>query len=304
MCVVFRFASTQRHTFTRRRRIFTMNPWHIRSEPHFSVGDVVRISGLQAKPELNGCEAEVGGFDEDKGRYNVRVEMGVETILIALKDANLSPAGVPPPPTSSGEHPTQEEPPPPPTTRNGLPAAEGDPWVTCRDPSGMFYWFNKATQESTWTDPKGEALPSGWQAVKDASSDRIYFVNPSTGESSWTAPVAGRTSRAEPRQPTPLRPPLDAGAAASAPRSPATRQSGSAMPGTSGTSSAVAIGHEAASAMRALKAELQEILEEAQAEELADRGGCEHGGAQALHALQACEKMLAAWEARLVSIAT
>ena len=47
----------------------------------------------------------------------------------------------------------------------------------------------------------------------------------------------------------------------------------------------------------------QEIYDEAAAEELADRGGGEHGGAQALHALEAAERTLVAWEAKLQAMA-
>lgn len=49
-------------------------------------GKPVRISGLQAKPALNGEIANAGEFDEGKGRYAVRLGDGTR---VALKPANL-----------------------------------------------------------------------------------------------------------------------------------------------------------------------------------------------------------------------
>lgn len=50
-------------------------------------GKHVRISGLQAKPELNGTLASAGDFDAAKGRYAVRLRTGA---MLALKPANLA----------------------------------------------------------------------------------------------------------------------------------------------------------------------------------------------------------------------
>jgi hypothetical protein len=49
-------------------------------------GKHVRISGLQAKPELNGQVASAGDYDAAKGRYAVRLGNGT---VVALKPANL-----------------------------------------------------------------------------------------------------------------------------------------------------------------------------------------------------------------------
>lgn len=49
-------------------------------------GKHVRISGLQAKPELNGLLATAGDYDATKGRYAVRLRNGTR---VALKPANL-----------------------------------------------------------------------------------------------------------------------------------------------------------------------------------------------------------------------
>ena len=50
-------------------------------------GKPVRISGLQAKPELNGQIARAGEFDGDKGRYAVQLSSGTR---VALKPVNLT----------------------------------------------------------------------------------------------------------------------------------------------------------------------------------------------------------------------
>ena len=54
------------------------------------VGDVVLISGLQARPEFNGAHALVEAWDDAKGRYTVRILDGAQTVL-ALKGTNLAP---------------------------------------------------------------------------------------------------------------------------------------------------------------------------------------------------------------------
>ena len=52
-------------------------------------GKPVRISGLQAKPELNDQIARAGEFDEAKGRYAVQL---IDGKRVALKPANLTEA--------------------------------------------------------------------------------------------------------------------------------------------------------------------------------------------------------------------
>ena len=39
-------------------------------------GDDVIVDGLSSKPELNGSRGIAVGFDEDKGRYTVRLDAG------------------------------------------------------------------------------------------------------------------------------------------------------------------------------------------------------------------------------------
>lgn len=55
------------------------------------VGSTVKIIGLKAKPELNGCAALVGSFNADKARYNVKCispELN-DYVEVALKRDNL-----------------------------------------------------------------------------------------------------------------------------------------------------------------------------------------------------------------------
>ena len=82
------------------------------------VGDEVEIHGLQAKPQYNGCRAQVEGFDAEKDRYTVRCVNEEDTVL-ALKATNLTIVEPPPPPPAAGagdatKQGTREPPPPAP----------------------------------------------------------------------------------------------------------------------------------------------------------------------------------------------
>ena len=298
------------------------NPWNTT----IAVGDHVSITGLLAKPELNGANAVVEGYDAERERFNVRVQTGTEAVVLALKAVNLSSAGAPPPPpprpppdatrsSSSGPDDSGEVvPPAPPPTLNGQPhpeAAEVDanPWVCCSTPEGARYWYNKVSQESTWTDPTANKPPpeaalvgggdddlaDGWQAAWDPRSEHAYYVNPSTAETTWVKPLRAGAKSASAAS-------LTVDVQGSKPASSRASADEAASPAKVAAATGSAVGQEAAEAMRALKAELQQIYDDAHAEELADRGGGEHGGAQAFQALEACEKMLAAWEVRARSL--
>jgi len=65
------------------------------------------------------------------------------------------------------------------------------------------------------------------------------------------------------------------------------------------TVSAIEVHRAAAEAMEVLRRQLTEIYDEAASEELMDRGGGEHGAAQALHAVQAAEQMIDGWTRKL-----
>ena len=62
---------------------------------NIQVGDKVQISGLKARPDLNGCIGTVLSFSQDSGRYVVRVlaPYHSDPEMIALKPANLAPGG-------------------------------------------------------------------------------------------------------------------------------------------------------------------------------------------------------------------
>jgi hypothetical protein len=131
---------------------------------------------------------------------------------------------------------------------NGPDQIEGanlpDGWVMVEDPqSGEMYYFNDATGETSWelpTEAQSEEpneaeyekqtalldetkhettcaadhneplseLPSGWEAVVDATSGETYYFNEETGETAWDPPtitgpgeVVASPSAAQPPQP-------------------------------------------------------------------------------------------------------
>ena len=74
-------------------------------ETRMARGTKVRIQGLKARPELNGCIASVGSYDKDTGRYKVTVDktprVGGGTMggdVLALKPEALEIVGPPPEP--------------------------------------------------------------------------------------------------------------------------------------------------------------------------------------------------------------
>ena len=74
-------------TFTRRRRS-KVTPNVLNSA---SVGELTgaraALTGLQAKPELNGATGVVKSFSEATGRYAVQLDTGGEPVMV--KEANL-----------------------------------------------------------------------------------------------------------------------------------------------------------------------------------------------------------------------
>ena len=47
------------------------------------------VSGLKAKPELNGKQGTVLSYDAAKERYNVSIASGAQQTVIALRPQNL-----------------------------------------------------------------------------------------------------------------------------------------------------------------------------------------------------------------------
>lgn len=82
-------------------------------------------------------------------------------------------------------------------------------WEQAADPAtGRPYFFNRMTNETSWTPPAapapapgvggygapefvggGSTLPAGWEQTTDPASGRTYFFNRATGATSWTPPT-------------------------------------------------------------------------------------------------------------------
>ena len=77
------------------------------------------------------------------------------------------------------------------------------------------------------------------------------------------------------------------------------RMSSSAM---GGSGPGATIGQAATQLMLRLQAQLQELADEAAGEELRDNGGGEHGGAQAIAALEGCNAMIGDWQQQLQAL--
>ena len=299
-----------------------------KSSDELAVGDVVIVSGLKSRPDLNDSKGKLELWDADRERFSVRF---ANMEVLALKPSNLSKAppppagpmaaGMPPPPPANM---VAGGPPPPPANMvdGGAPPGgdskvdESANWVTGTTPDGRKYWFNNETKESTWVEPEALAHKESteeqpveleastvWKKMWDENYNRDYYYNTQTGESSWTPPselVAGA-------RPPPSPPPagqMDAPPPSSAPAPPPPAQGANAAAGGGGGGGGggAAVAQAAAAAMRTLIKEIQEIYDDAAAEELADRGGSEHGAAQAQYALDAAQKMLANWETKMRSL--
>lgn len=84
----------------------------------------------------------------------------------------------------------------------GGPAPGGLPpgWESAQDPaSGKTYYFNRATNETSWTPPAAPAapppapampsLPPGWESAQDPASGKTYYFNRATNETRWDPPM-------------------------------------------------------------------------------------------------------------------
>ena len=308
-------------------------------ESTFQIGNEVVVHDLQARPELNGQYAMVEGWDEAKGRFTVRF-VEDKSVVLALKVANLRLAEAPPaPPASPGakEAATPTAAPTvaaaarsPPKDSNALPAG----WVATVDPNyGREYYVNTQTGVTTWerpgAPPKPEAPPKPDAPKPDASKqDSPSGEQPavpsrlsSTGSDGGTAGISAsdlaeeataalkavkvqiakvhEDAAAEERDDRGR----EHGAAQAKMALQAAEQAVVAWEARStGLMSAADVGAQATVAMSSLLAQLTEIQESAASEELCDRGGGEHGGAQAQDCLDLAEKMLNAWKRRIQSI--
>mmetsp|Transcript_123577 Transcript_123577/g.242459 ORF Transcript_123577/g.242459 Transcript_123577/m.242459 type:complete len:258 (+) Transcript_123577:96-869(+) len=79
-------------------------------------------------------------------------------------------------------------------------AALPDGWAQHQDGEGRPFYYNAATEESTYDLPGepagvGGDLPAGWTQHQDAEG-RTYYANSVTGESSWEVPAVAAASSA------------------------------------------------------------------------------------------------------------
>jgi hypothetical protein len=73
-------------------------------------------------------------------------------------------------------------------------------WTAAQDAEGRTYYYNSATQQTSWEAPPGfgaaaaptpaaaPAADSAWTEVKDASSGKSYYVNSVTNATQWEPP--------------------------------------------------------------------------------------------------------------------
>ena len=58
------------------------------------------------------------------------------------------------------------------------------------DPNtGLFFYLNNITGETSWDEPEALRLPEGYQRGFDENTGRVYYGNVLTGEVSWEFPV-------------------------------------------------------------------------------------------------------------------
>ena len=74
------------------------------------------------------------------------------------------------------------------------PSVASDGWKSAVDASsGKTYFFNRKTNERTWTKPVPSkeadvALPEGWNVATDKASGKVYYYH-TDGSTSWTKPT-------------------------------------------------------------------------------------------------------------------
>jgi len=72
--------------------------------------------------------------------------------------------------------------------------ANASDWEAVKNAEGQTYYYNRVTNETSWTPPDGfkdpsqSDLPPNWSAVVDESSGKTYYFNAVTNETSWTLP--------------------------------------------------------------------------------------------------------------------
>ncbi|KAF0688028.1 Aste57867_20310 [Aphanomyces stellatus] len=95
--------------------------------------------------------------------------------------------------------------------RRGFLELKKGEWIECLDEvSGNTYYYNSATQETSWEWPREEVLapqhePAAkdktiWVQTWDETYQAYYYCNQVTGETSWTSPSAGNQEEERPTQ--------------------------------------------------------------------------------------------------------
>jgi hypothetical protein len=75
-------------------------------------------------------------------------------------------------------------------------------WEAVKDESsGRTYYFNSATNETSWEVPPGffspgeGPLPANWSGVVDEATGSLYYFNSASNETSWTRPEPDEDAR-------------------------------------------------------------------------------------------------------------
>tara|TARA_B110000208_G_scaffold130561_1_gene158356 strand:+ start:3696 stop:7628 length:3933 start_codon:yes stop_codon:yes gene_type:complete len=103
---------------------------------------------------------------------------------------------------------------PPPSTQAASGGGDGDPevWEKRQDAKKRTYYFMRSKGKTAWE------LPHGWVQMLDAGTDRVYWYNRDTQESSWSDP--NPSAAAPPSPPSAPSSPTEGGGGGSSQRAP------------------------------------------------------------------------------------
>eukprot|EP01104_Vermistella_antarctica_P017203 TRINITY_DN6062_c0_g1_i1.p1 TRINITY_DN6062_c0_g1~~TRINITY_DN6062_c0_g1_i1.p1 ORF type:complete len:314 (+),score=65.35 TRINITY_DN6062_c0_g1_i1:167-1108(+) len=173
-------------------------PYQVQHEAH--VGFDQNTGTFQGLP--NEWKALLGSSGLGKEEIEDNQEMVLK--VLQFQHNMVTGQGAPPPPPRRG------------TSSGKLPPAKPSPWSVHNTPEGHKYWYNKETQESSWTEPEDikpkpkpapqvqappalaapkpapaatptPAKPSPWTEHNTPEGHK-YWYNKETQASSWTEP--------------------------------------------------------------------------------------------------------------------